>query len=99
MQPKAPVPEPPPVAANALGSLADLQRAMADAIALGFIDNNKSSTGRKPRRTGYWVAERLCVPGAWTKRHERSLKIAYLAGFDYATSVGRGVSRKPRRLL
>jgi hypothetical protein len=84
----------PPVAANPLQTLADVRRAMADAVSLGFLDNTPELRGR-PRRTGLWVAERLCIPGVWTKRHERALKIAYLTGFDHATVVGRGV---PRRL-
>lgn len=87
---------PPPKAANPLQSLADLQRAMADAVALGYLDNDKADANGRPRRTGFLVAARLCVPGSWTKRHERSFKIAYLAGYDHATAVGRGVSRKPR---
>lgn len=77
-------------------TLADLQRAVADAVALGFLDNNREANG-KPRRTGLWVAQRLCQPGAWTKRHERHLKLAYLAGFDHASAIGMGVVRKRRR--
>lgn len=91
-----PLTEIPQDAENPLRTLADLQKALADAVALGFFDNNREAKAR-PRRTGFWVAKRLCLPGAWTKRHERYLKIAYLAGFDHASSVGRGVARKPRK--
>jgi hypothetical protein len=95
-QPLLPVPA--PDAQNRLQTLADLQRALADAAALGYFDNTAQGTG-KPRRTGFLVAKRLCAPGAWTKRFERYLKFAYLAGFDHASLIGEGIARKSRKRL
>jgi hypothetical protein len=99
-EPEKQAPSAPVAAKNPLQSLQDLQRALSDACALGYLDNTRapqSQRGGRPRRTGFWVAERLCAPGAWTKRHERFLKIAYLAGFDHAVTTGRGVARRPRK--
>ncbi len=86
-------PPAPPKAENALRTLRDLQRALGDAASLGFIDNDAANPKRL--RTGFWLAQRLCRPG-WTKRHEKFLKSAYIAGYDFAVAVGRGAPRKTK---
>lgn len=85
---------------NALRTLGDLQTALGEAAAIGFADNTRRPEDRRPRRpkrTGNWLAQRVCVPGTYSKRHERALKDAYLAGFDHAAHVGRGDARPLRR--
>ncbi len=96
MENPAGLPVLPPIAENPLRTIEDLGRALAAAAVIGFLDNNRNES-KKLRRTGFWLAQRLCRPGAWTKRHEKVLKSVYLAGFDHAVAVGRGVPRKPRK--
>lgn len=85
---------------NPLRTLADLQAALSEAAAIGFTDNTRRPEDRRPRRpkrTGNWLAQRVCDPGSYSKRHERALKDAYLAGFDHSAHIGRGDARPLRR--
>lgn len=87
----------PPVIMNSnpLKSLGDLQHALADAAMLGYRDNSNPAEGGRPRRTGRSVAEQILVPNSWTKKFERSLKVAYLTGYEFRFVV-EGV-RPPRK--
>jgi hypothetical protein len=91
-------PEDPTVALNQLRTIQDLQAALADASLLGFNDNVVvSGNKRRPRRTGNWIAQKLLSEGCWTKKHERALKNAYIAGFDHAYHLGVGPVRRITR--
>lgn len=73
---------------NPLRTLQDFQRALSEACAIGFTDYGPyRSSGARPRSTGARLAELLCAPDVATKRHEKSLKQSYLAGWYHASQV------------
>jgi hypothetical protein len=84
---KRPVAPPALMNTNQLRELGDLQHALADAAMLGYRDNANPEEGARPRRTGPSIAEAILVPGSWKKSFERSLKSAYLAGYDFRYQV------------
>ncbi len=65
---------------NRFATLEDLQRALSSAAAMGFADHAR---GAAAKPTGLAIAERLLVTGSWVKKQEKSLKSAYLAGYDH----------------
>lgn len=88
---------------NLFTTLRDLQKALSDAAALGYRDCVSNGVkGSKP--TGLVLAEQLLAPGSWAKKQEKSLKSAYLAGFDHAAFAnndndvsGSAVAKKVKR--